>query len=69
MALNFEHREDGTHYMTDDWREVGTISYTPRGWLVVASPAFMHGTSAMWWKSLKAAEYHMLAIAAEHDAT
>lgn len=65
--LNWERKEDAIHYTNEAGEPVGTISYTNQGlWLVAASEAYMHGTSTMWWKNLKAAEYHMLAIYEEH---
>jgi hypothetical protein len=66
--LNTEHIGDSIHCTTDAGELVATIRYTTQGlWLVVATEAYMHGTSTMWWRSLKAAEYHVLAI--YEDAT
>ena len=61
--LNWERKDDAIYYTNGKGEPVGKITYTSQGlWLVVASEDYMHGTSTMWWKSLKAAEYHMLAI-------
>jgi hypothetical protein len=54
-------------YTNDTGAVVGTVTFdgNRNAYLVQASDAYMHGTSTMWWKSLKAAEYHMLAIYCE----
>lgn len=61
--LNVERKEDMIYYTTEHGETVGTIQYTPKGeWLVLTAEKYNHGTSTMWWRTLKAAEYHMLAL-------
>lgn len=69
-SLNTELLEDGLHVTDSNGLAVAVISYQPVApsvpWLVTFAPGFQHGTDVMWWRNLKAAEYHVLAVYADH---